>query len=335
MHNKYLVQGAGISGLTLARVLKDKGNFVDINEKESHLGGMAYDTKTSNYFVSMSGPRIMHFRDSTKEALNFILKCTKKSDYEHQVVCIGNGTFTFWPPSKQYIDLFNSFNSHSFVDEFVMGYSKKVWGKDCKEVVGNIKDRFKFKDGYSTNFFEGHETFMPKDGYTEMCKNLAKGINIRFKMKDSIDSLAYDLKKYDKVFSSAPIDEFFNYKFGKLDYKKTKFSFEYIKTNGSKLLLTPVVNTNAHPEVIRLTEYNQFYHNNSHIRTIGIETSDQQLGTPCYPVMTKKNLDLLAKYNDYAKKYKNLHFFGRLGSYKYLDVDTALQNALDLGKRIK
>ena len=332
---RILIIGAGISGLTLARLFKDNGDYVEIREKESFTGGLSADYKHKDYYVSIFGPRFLRFSNKTKNAKTFLEKYTKLVKYNHKVIALGDSSFTFWPTNKTYLDLFNKTNPNkSMIDEFVSSYSKKVWDKDTKEVLGNIRSRFKFKDNYNTDFMEGIQGYIPKDGFTNLFKKMSKGIKIVHNCEDSIDTIYPLIDEFDYIFVSAPIDTFFKNMFGKLAYKKIQFDLERFENDGSNILLSQVMNLNTHPEIIRLTEYPQFYASNSKSRIIGAERRSED-GIPCYPVLTKKNTKIYNKYLEYSKHFDGVHFIGRLSEYKYKDFDVACADAILLFKQLK
>lgn len=333
-NNRILIIGAGISGLTLARLFKDSGNEVEIREKEEFIGGLASDDKVEDFYVSKFGPRFLRFTKDTQDAKNFIEKHTKLIKYNHKVVALGNGNFTMWPPNKTYSDLFKTLNpNRSMVDEFIWSYTRKMWGSEYKEVLGNIQSRFKIKDNYNTDFFEGRQGYMPNKGFCGLFKELSREITIVNDKAENIDTIYKDVDNYDLIFVSGPIDEFFKFQFGRLEYKAMKFEFKPMENDGSNILLSTVMNLNTHPKVMRITEYNQFYNSHSTTRIVGIEKRTKD-GVQCYPVMTKKNLDRLAQYQEYAKHFDSIYFIGRLGTYKYLDFDQSCQESLNLFNRI-
>jgi UDP-galactopyranose mutase len=330
---RILIIGAGLSGLTLARLFKDHGDLVDIVEKEVEIGGMCRDYKYKGFYPAVKGPHILHFRKETTGALRFIKKYTALIPFNHKVICLGNSNFTFWPPNAQYLELFNSVNKHSLSEEFVDSYSKKVWGDDYEELKDTIHSRFKFKSNSNTYFFEGQKTFMPAKGYSTLFRNLVNDMKV-VKLKEfNVDSINKIANNYDFIFNSSPIDEFFKKKFGDLGYVRISFAATNIINNGENILLSPVMNLNTHPKIIRITEYNQFYDNKNIVRVIGREYKDKN-GDKIYPILTKKNLSILEKYKDYSKKYPNMHFIGRLGTYSYLNMDDAVQNSLNLYNKL-
>jgi UDP-galactopyranose mutase len=336
MKKKVLIIGAGLSGLVLARLFKDNGDDVEIIEKNHYIGGLCADFKFGYYQVSYFGPHIPHFRKETQEALEFIKKYTKLIPFKHKVICLGNSNFTCWPPNQNSKKLFSLINAKdkSLKSEFVDSYSKKVWGKDYPKLKGVINSRFKFKDNYNEEFFENEEAFIPTDGYRTLFYNLAQGMVIKKHTIENIDSIYAKLDDYDYVFVSAPIDEFFKFKFGKLEYKNIQFNLHTIENDGSNLLLTPVMNLNTHSKIIRITEYPQFYESISKQRILGTERVSKY-GTPCYPVLTPKNLKILEKYKKYSQHFDNLYFIGRMGEYKYKNMDDCIQDSINLFKKLK
>lgn len=334
---KVLVIGGGLSGLSLGSFLKAQGFKIDLLEKDSKLGGMAKDEfiKEANLWACET-PHILHFSKDTLEAKLFIEKFVDLVPFNHKVLCLGNGNFSYWPINTTYQRLYKELGGdvENMYGEFVESYSKKMWGDDFESVKDNIKERFKYKEGDSTSFFEGKFSCMPKPSYSRLYKNMSKGLKIRYKSRASYSSLRKGgkLKSYYRVVVTSPIDEFFGYKFGKLKYRGVKSQRLILQNKGENVFPSPVVNFNTHPKVTRATEYNQFYNNRNKNRVLGIESPSQNYSQ--YPVLDKDNLERLRKYIELAATLHNFRFAGRLGLFKYLNIDEAVQKSLDLGKEI-
>lgn len=335
MVNKILLIGAGVSNLVLARLFKDDRYDVTIIEKEKELGGMCKDIydNISKCYINLRGPHILHFNKDTMPAFNFLSKYAELIDFNHKVMCIGNSSFTYWPANKNYIKIFNILNPNKdFEKEFVNSYSKKFWGKNYKEILENTK-RFKFKDNYNTDFFENEKVVMPKNGYSNLFKEIVSGIKIIYEEEININTIKDKLKDFKYVFVSAPIDKFFNNIFGKLDWVGLYFYFIKINNNGENVLPTPVVNLNTHPDITRITECNQLYNNNSTQRILSYEQLNKK--ETFYPVLTSKNLKILEKYNKYSKTFPNIIFIGRAGEYKYKNMDIAIMDSINMFNSLK
>jgi len=332
---KVAVVGAGLSGLCMARLFKDDGHQVTVFEKTDKIGGACQDywDKKGQCWVSKCGPHLLHFRKETRVAESFLISHTDLASYDHQVMALGNGGFTMWPPTNAHHFLHDILNPKvSFFDEYISSYSNKMWGKHWTNIKDKVLKRFKTKKHYNTDFFEGQNVYIPKNGYTNLFKDLAKGLNIKFNHTGKIENEDYDL-----VIWTAPIDEAYDLELGELDWQGIDFTFETIKTSGEDLLPTPVVNLNTHPKFTRMTEYNQLNvppKCNGINRIIGFEVSAKN--NKLYPINDKKNSDLLKKYQRMSKlKSFNVYFHGRLGEYKYYDMDQIIQASIDLFNNIK
>lgn len=330
---RILLIGGGLFNLTLARLLRDDRHEVNIIEKSNFLGGMCADyfDKKAQCYVNKFGAHIFHFDNKSKKALQFLKKYADLMEYDHKVLCIGNGNFTYFPINNTYKSLFSLINDHSIFDEFIESYSKKVWGNDWNSIKKNIEKRFKAKNSFNNDFFEGEKTFLLEKGFSNLFNKLSKGINITYNLEVHIKMLLRFIKQFDKVVVSAPIDRFYNYKFGKLDWKGLQFDFHYLKSDND-ILPTPVVNMNTHKDVVRIVEYNQLGTPlNSHTsknKVICIERSS--FINKCYPVLNDINNALYKKYIDYNNvNFKDISFVGRLGNYKYYDMDETIQNAIN------
>jgi UDP-galactopyranose mutase len=336
MKNKVLLIGAGLSNLVLARLFIDNGYDVEIVEKKLEIGGLCADywSIRAQCWVSRYGPHILHFDKDTSEAELFILNNTILQKYNHTVLCVGKGNITYWPPNNIYQNLYKFTNPNgSFFNEFIGSYSKKMWGSKYKEVLERIKGRFKFKNVFDNHFFAGENVYICKYGFKTLFKNLSKGSKIILGEKISFNLIKDKLNEYDYVFVSSPIDDFYNNLFGKLKYKGMTFEFKEFETDGSSILPTPTVNLNGNKKYIRISEYNQFYDSKSKYRIIGREIPNNV--DKIYPINDKKDKIILKRYQDYSKKFKNLYFVGRLGRYKYLDMDETIQNSINLFKKLK
>jgi len=337
MTKKILIVGGGLSGCILARIAKDHGWLVELHEKENEVGGLLRDCvdKKTKIRYSKYGAHIWHFSDKSKEALNFIKNYGEFMPCAHRVLALSNeGAFSLWPINLTYQKLFKEMHPNKdMFNKFVENYSKKMWNKNYKEVIRNIKDRFKFKNNYNTEFFENEESFVCLN-YKELFKNLTQDILVVLNSEDSIDTIYDELDNFDWVVCTTPIDKFFKNCQGKLDWMGLDFKFLKLKCD-SNVFPTSVVNTNSHPSIIRMVEYNQlFMETEKQNKIIGIETSSTK-NNLCYPVMTKRNLKILSKYNSYKSHFGNLVFCGRSGTYSYENMDSCVMNSLSLFKQLK
>jgi UDP-galactopyranose mutase len=251
-------------------------------------------------------------------------------------MCIGNGNMIMWPPNKTYQELYSTLNPNKDVfEEFVASYSKKMWGSEFKNIYANIKDRFKFKDNYNSDFFENEDVNLLY--FNNLFDNITKNLRIKLNKPQTLENIYYEMDSWDKVFVTTPIDEFFSYKLGKLDWRGITFNFKNIVSDNN-ILPTPVVNLNSHPEFTRITEYNQLNVNgfNSFDKIKCLCYEQPNSTDKYYPVLNKKNQALLEKYKVEAKKHSDyVHFCGRLGTFRYLDMDQTIIEAINIFKEYR
>ncbi len=338
MKKRVLLIGAGLFNLVLARLFKNAGYYVVIIEKNVYIGGLCsdyYDNKAKTY-VSRFGAHILHFSKKTNDALKFIQKYTNLIKYNHKVLCIGNASFSYFPINNTYKILYQGiFKPFDLIEnEFIGNYSRKMWGKHWPELSKHINNtRAKIKDSIDNSFFEDERVFIPSNGYTNLFKKLAKGIKIVLNKNQTFNSIGGTIHFYDYIFISSPIDKFFNFMYEPLDWRGLKFAFHRLESKNN-ILPTSVVNFPTHPEILRIVEHNQFYNSNSKNKIISVEypCDDEQY----YPVFTDKNLKLYKQYKDYCtSNYPNVIFTGRLGGYKYYDMDDSIMEALKLFDKLK
>lgn len=337
MRKKVLLIGGGISNASLARLFLNQGFKVEIREKTNQLGGMLADKydKISRAYISWTGPHIINFSKETREAEEFLKKHTALYPFVHKVLCIGNGSFTFWPINQSYQELFEFLNpDKNMFEEFIVSYSKKMWGKNYQNLIKNLKERFEPKRSRSNLFFEGKSQYQPERGYTNMIKDLVRGARVICNREENISTLKPELNNWDYVIVSGPIDSFFRYCYGTLEFAGLDFIFKIIETDGDSLLPTPVVNLNAHPKFIRVSELNQLQasENRSKRRVLCFDIPSKK--NRFYPLTDEKNLKLFKRYLNLSKQYNNLFFHGRLGQYKYLDIDDCIKSSMILFEKL-
>lgn len=331
---KVLLVGAGLFNLVLAKLFQSASYYVEIREKENYIGGLCsdyYDYKARTH-VSKFGAHILHFDKKTEEALNFIKKYTDLTKYTHKVLCVGNNSISYFPVNNTYKNLYAIFKPYDLIEgEFIKAYSEKMWGKHWPELANYIStSRAKVKNSIDNSFFENEKVFMPSNGYARLMNNLASGIKIKLNQEESIFTINEEKTKWDYIFISTPIDKFYNYTFGKLDWRGLRFEF-YIIESKNDILPTSVVNFPTHPEIIRVVEHNQLYNSKSRNKVISVEYICDE--TKHYPVLTADNIKLYNQYvNHCTFNYSNVIFTGRQGRYKYYDMDDTIMEAIRLFK---
>ena len=365
--HKILIIGSGITGITLAERFVSKGNKVLIIEKRNHIGGNCYDFKDENgIIVHKYGPHIFH--TDYKEVWDYLSQFTDWIYYQHKVLGFIDGKFVPIPfnlnslyelmplklAEKLEEKLINNFGYNKkipilelrktedkdlksladFIYEKVfLHYTEKQWGIKPEEIDPLVTARVPVVISRDDRYFQDKYQGIPKDGYTKMFKRMLKNKNIEIQLNTDFKEIK-DKIKYDLLIYTGPIDEFFDYKYGKLDYRCLKIGFQTLDMENYQP--AAVVNyPNKKYPFTRITEFKKFMIVKSKKTTIGIEYPGNN-GFKAWPLLDKRNKEIFKKYWQEAERLKkeNIYFVGRLAEYKYYDMDDAVKNSLDLFKRI-
>lgn len=361
-----IIVGAGISGATLAeRYATQQNKKVLVLEKRNHIGGNCYDYyDEAGILVSKYGAHLFH--TNFENVWEYVNKFSEWRKYEHRVISSVDGKLVPVPVNittvntllglqiasedemKAWLDqntekIENPQNSEEMAlsrvgpilyEKMFKHYTQKQWNKEPKElapeVIGRIPVRTNFEDRY---FSDVHQA-IPAEGYTKLFEKMLDHPNITVKLNTDYFQVKDTLGNYEKLFFTGPIDQFFEYKYGeKLQYRSLKFVFEtydkeFYQTNS-------VINYPNEHEYTRIVEYKHFTGQKHPKTTISKEFPTWE-GEPYYPVPSKENLELFAKYQEEANQVRNdnIYFVGRLANYKYFNMDQAFKNALDLFKSL-
>lgn len=330
-HKKILIVGAGFSGATIARVLAEHGFIVDIIDKRDHIAGNAFDyIHETGIRIHKYGPHIFH--TSNQKVINFLSQFTEWKNYEHKAkALLSNGEYVTFPPNLETEKILGTENIFNILFK---PYSEKMWGMNISELDPSVIKRVKSRNDLNEIYFP-NETFqkMPKLGFTNMFKNILDHENINISLKTPY-SRAME-KEYFKIFNSMPIDEYYDYKFGELEYRSIKFINE-IKDCYSYFPIAHVNFTDQGPYT-RAIEW-KFLPNHGDNKSKTLITFEE----PCdykennferyYPVkdLNGKNKKLYLKYSK-IKNEKN-KFIGRCGLYVYIDMHQAVSSSLSIAK---
>ena len=357
---KICIIGAGISGLTTARILAEKSYYVEVFEKENKIGGNLVEDNIDGTIVHLHGPHIFH--TNSDEIWNFVNRFSKFEHYLHKVNGFIKGKFIPIPFNfnaieilfkKSQAELFqnklisffgfgkrisilqilNSSDSDlnylgKFIYKYVFkGYSEKQWGIPISKIDSGVLSRVPINLSYDDRYFSDKYQGIPENGYLKMINNIANHRNISIQLKKDVNIKKIS-NSYDYIFVSAPIDEFFNFKFGELSYRSLKF--QKIQPD---LIPKPLnsVQTNFSNDFnfTRITRYG-VTKNQTNIPIYIAEYSENfKLGENhrYYPITSKNTKKLNTKYQEFAKK-NNVIPIGRLGRYQYLNMDQAIGSAI-------
>lgn len=328
---KILIVGCGFAGATIARVLAENGYKVDIIDKRNHLGGNAYDYNHEiGIRIHKYGPHIFH--TNNKKVITFLSKFTEWVDYKHTAkALLPNGQYTPFPPN---LETEMTLGSHNIIDILFRPYSKKMWGYELEELDPSIIKRIKIRNDKNENYFL-NDRFqkLPKDGYTKLFHNLLTHRNINIELNKNFNK---EIEiKYSKIFNSMPIDEYYEFCFGELEYRSIKFKNEIKETNS--FFPTAHVNFTDGGPYTRAIEWKKFpNHGDNKSKTLITyeEPCDYRLNDfeRYYPVkdIDGKNKKLYKKYS--SIKNTKTRFIGRCGMYVYIDMHQAVSSSLAIAK---
>ena len=357
MYYDYLVVGAGLFGAIFAREAADRGKSVLVIDKRDHIAGNIYTKEVEGINVHEYGAHIFH--TNNKLVWNYINRFAEFNRYTNSPVANYNGEiyslpfnmYTFnkmWnvvTPDEAREKIASQVEEAGITDpknleeqaislvgtdiyeKLIKGYTEKQWGRDCKDLPSFIIKRLPVRYTYDNNYFNAIYQGIPLGGYTKMVENMLEGIKVvtntdYFKAKD-------ELGEFGKVVFTGPIDAYFDYKLGALEYRSVRFETETIDTPNFQG--NAVVNyTDRETPWTRIIEHKFFEFGEQPKTVISREySSEWKLGDePYYPVNDEKNAALYAQYKELADAEPNVIFGGRLGEYKYYDMDKVIEAAL-------
>ena len=327
-----LVVGAGLSGVTIARELAEAGHKVDVIDRRDHVAGNAYDFVNEHGIREHKyGPHLFH--TNNKEVFEWLSKFTDWVEYRHKVKAqLADGRYVTLPVNKETKEIVGEEN---VLDIFFRPYTKKMWGVELDQLNPDIINRVPIRDDDNELYFPDDQIqYMPRHGYTKMVENILTHHNINV-MLNTDYNYHMDIR-YDHVFNSMPIDQWFDFKYGKLPYRSIKFETVHLPIPHA--LPTATVNFTHHGPKTRVTEWKNIpcHGDNKYYTTLTFEE-------PCdyadnnferyYPVKDRDgvNRELYNKYK--SEQPEHMTFIGRCGLYAYLDMHQAVNSALSTARK--
>lgn len=360
----YLIVGAGLFGATFAYEMIKKGKKCLVLDRRNHIGGNIYCERINNINVHKYGAHIFHTND--KKIWEYVNQFVEFNNYINSPVANYKGeiynlpfnmnTFSkLWgvvtpKEAKEKIEKqkleFNikepknleeqaiSLIGKDIYIKLIKEYTEKQWGKECKELPAFIIKRLPVRFTYDNNYFNDRYQGIPIGGYNVIIEKMLENADVELgvdylKNKEKYSNLA------DKVLYTGMIDEYFNYKLGNLEWRSLKFENEILEDEDN-YQGNAVVNYTSHNEkYTRMIEHKHFEFNKCKGTVITKEyPMNWRIGDEAYyPVNDDKNNILFSKYKELAQKEENVIFGGRLGDYKYYDMDKVINEALEMVKK--
>jgi len=359
----YLIIGAGLFGSVFAHEARRKGKQVLLIDKREHIGGNCYSERRDGIDVHKYGPHIFHtsddriwkFMNQFTEFNNFTLRPKVKhgnSLYSfpinlmtlHQVWGVATPDEAIKKLNEVRVPCENPRNleewilsqvGHEIYEIFIHGYTTKQWMRDPKDLPASIIKRLPIRLTFDDNYFNDTYQGIPKEGYTSIFKSMLQGCDVAlgedyFSDRDRWNSMA------KRVVYTGKIDEFFNYKFGDLEYRSLRFEEE---TRSGDFQGNAIINYGeASVPYTRITEHKHFTPErleklNSTIYTKEYPIPWSRGAIPYYPIGDDKNNEVYRMYKEAAESESNVMFGGRLAEYKYYDMHQVVGSALQKSRR--
>ena len=366
----FIIVGAGFFGSTFARRAHDAGMRVLIIDKRPHIAGAAHDLAQDDYYVSSYGAHIFHTH--SEEVWNFASRFTKFLPFINRPKAMSNGNIYSFPINlmtmhqiwgvrtpdeasrrleEEKVKIENPSNFEEWAlstigedlyKRFIYGYTKKQYMREPRDLPMSIIQRLPIRLTYDENYFTTKYQGIPRHGYTNMMREMLNGVDIELgvdfiKNREKLSSMA------KQIVYTGPIDEFFNYEHGHLEYNTMRFERkEFIGDQQGNAVINHV---DQNTPCLRSIEHRHFYihgestkhydiSNNSFksVITYDIPISFKDHPDPLYPIRNKVNSDIYQKYS--AIRPRNVLFGGRLGEYKYLDMDQSMASAIQKAKSL-
>lgn len=357
----YLIVGAGFAGSVLAERLSNISNKkVLIIDKRNHIAGNAYDHyDQSGILVHKYGPHIFH--TNSLDVFSYLSQFTEWRNYQHRVLANVDGQLLPIPINLNTINRLYGLNLTSeevtqffeskaekkkdvltsedvvvsvvgreLYEKFFRGYTRKQWALDPSELHASVTARVPTRTNRDDRYFTDSYQAMPLHGYTRMFEKMLDNPNIHIMLNTDYKDVVANIPFKELVFTG-PIDEFFDYRYGKLPYRSIDFKFETL--DQEVFQETGTINYPNDYAFTRITEFKHLTGQKHHKTSLVYEfpTAD---GDPYYPIPQAANQAIYQKYQALAAKMKSTHFVGRLATYKYYNMDQVVAQALTVFKKI-
>ena len=361
----YLIVGSGLYGSVCARELTNAGHKVLAIEKRDHIAGNIYTENIDGIEVHKYGAHIFH--TNNKKVWDYVNKYitfnrftnSPIANYKGELYSLPFNMYTFnkmWSviypqQAKKIIDGQRKQIDHEpenleqqaislvgkdIYEKLIKGYTEKQWGRKCEDLPSFIIKRLPIRFTYDNNYFDALYQGIPTDGYTRLIENLLSGIEVKLNCDFLLDKDQY-INMAKHIIYTGPIDAYFDYELGHLEYRSLRFETE--KLDKDNYQGNAVVNyTDAETPYTRIIEHKWFnFGKDSNGNDIPVTIITREYPTewksgdePYYPINDEKNQKLYNQYKELAQKEEKVFFGGRLGEYRYYDMDKVIETALEI-----
>lgn len=364
MHYDYLIVGAGLFGSVFAHEMKKKGKSCYVIDKRDHIGGNIYTEKRLGISVHRYGAHIFH--TSNKDIWDYMGQFAEFNHYINSPVAVyrdelynlpfNMNTFSkLWniktpkeakekieeqiaelsiEEPKNLEEQALSLVGRDVYEKLVKGYTEKQWGRECRELPAFLIRRLPLRFTYDNNYFNDPYQGIPKGGYTGIAEKLLSGIPVQMGISwQEFRKERTDIT-YDKLLYTGMIDEYFDYRLGELAYRSLRFETTELPGQDNYQGNAVVNYTEREIPYTRIIEHKHFEFGRQPGTVITKEyPAEWKKGDePYYPVNDEKNSRLYEAYRKLAKQEENVLFGGRLGQYRYYDMDKTIEAALEMAE---
>lgn len=357
----YLIVGAGFSGSVLAeRLASQLGKKILLVDKRNHIGGNAYDRyDNAGVLIHQYGPHIFH--TNSREVFEYLSQFTEWRSYEHRVLASVDGQLVPIPINLDTINKLYGLNLNSFevekflaeqaeprsqirnsedvvisrvgrelYEKFFRNYTRKQWGMDPSELDRSVIARIPTRTNRDSRYFTDTYQAMPLHGFTRLFERMLAHPNLKVMLNTDYQEIVKGIPCRETIYTG-PVDEYFDYRYGKLPYRSLAFKHEthHLPT----FQPAPVINYPNEHLYTRVTEF-KYLTGQDHPKTSIVYEFPQPEGDPYYPVPCPDNAEMYKKYKALADSTPGVYFVGRLATYKYYNMDQVVAQALTVFKQI-
>lgn len=359
---KILIVGAGFASSVCARELAEAGHQILMVDRRNHIAGNAFDVKDEQgILIHQYGPHIFH--TNSERIFNYLSKYTEWYQYEHRVRCVVEGKEYPFPINRDTLnqlygldlteeqaanfyekmrepkekvlsseDVVLNSVGRDLYEKFFLNYTKKQWGLDPSQLKAGVAARIPTRTNSDDRYFTDTYQMMPLHGYTTMFENLLAHPNIRIQLSTEFKDVLNENNQFDHIVYTGCIDEFYDYKFGKLPYRSLRFEHQHLE-NTEQYQSVGTVNYPNDFDFTRITEFKHLT-GQKHPSTSIVREYPTSEGDPYYPIPRDENEKLFKQYQALANAEENVTFVGRLAEYRYYNMDQVVGAALNAVDKI-